>query len=91
MFNGIPTLMYAAGIGALIENFLVSWSLAGSEAKMGIKSALFFAAPALLFALFSLGDLIANGNQKAFLFWFAAGVLASSAGFVGVFTRRRLT
>ena len=84
MFNGLDLLMAIAAIGGLALNFLVSLLLARKHVRNGKAAALAFAAPALLFSLFALGDAFAYGKLAPFLFWFSGGLVALASGLLGV-------
>jgi hypothetical protein len=85
MFNGRTMLMVSAAAIGLAVNLLVSRRLARRSRATGAVAATAFGAAAVLFAVFSLGDLLAQGDAQPFLFWSSAAAAAIGAGLLGVF------
>lgn len=90
IFNGLDHLIYISGAAVLITNALVSYFISRKNKADGIKAALIFASPALLLTALSIGDAVANGNIKAFLFWSSYAVVSAIAGLVGVFVSHKI-
>ena len=89
MFNGLTGLMIGAAIAGLAANFLVSAFVAKRSVAEGVSAAVVFGSPALLFAVFALGDLIMQGDSAPFLVWFTGAAVAVGAGLLGVGLARR--
>jgi fucose 4-O-acetylase-like acetyltransferase len=89
MFNGLTAYLVMVAVASLVVTLGLSYYAGRESTQMGVKAALAFAAPGLLFALLSIGDAFAYGNLYPLLFWSAAGLVAMLAGLVGVGIARK--
>lgn len=84
LFNGLEKLIFGTAIIALLTNTTISGIVARRTPAGGAFAAISFSAPAMGFSVFSLGDLLAQGEPGPFLFWFGCSVAITAAGLLGV-------
>jgi hypothetical protein len=89
MFNGLTGLMIGAALAGVGANLVVSYFAAKRSMAEGVAAALLFGTPALLFAVFALGDLLMQRDAAPFVFWLTGAAAAISAGLLGVALARR--
>lgn len=88
-YNGRVGLMLGAAALGLGLNALVSGWIARRDARAGMTAAVAFGGSALGLALFSLGDLFAQGDARPILFWLGVAGAAIGAGLLSVVVFRR--
>ena len=89
IFNGHTQYVILVGAVSLLATLVISYYAGRQSKSTGIKAALGFASPALLFAILSVGDALSAGKFEPLMFWSAAGVSAFVAGLLGVVFARR--
>lgn len=83
MFNGLDRLMMVSGVIGLIVNPILSGLVGRKNIRNGVKSAIVFSSPALLFTLLSIGDALVYGRLEPLLFWMGAGGIVLASGLIG--------
>lgn len=86
MLNALDQLIMVTALSGVLLNLLISIQVARRDLLAGLFAALAFGGPALLLALLNLGDALAEGSAKPFLFWILVTIMAITPGMAGAWS-----